>query len=143
MNEHIQQYYLDQASGIFHGPMIQNGHGLKGGRLGTLLKQFMTWITPLAKKHFLPTFKEGAKAVGTTFVNSLADFARDTINGKDIKDAATERYHEVVDTLKQKAENKLEGKGIKRKMTTINKGKKNKNFIILKKKDKLKDIFDI
>ena len=66
MNNHISQYYLDQAFCIFHGPMIQNGYGQKGGKIGTLLKQFMSWITPLAKKHILPTIQSGVKTAGTT-----------------------------------------------------------------------------
>lgn len=48
---------MDQASGIFHGPSIQSGFGQKGNGLGRLLKNFMNWITPLAKKHLLHCLK--------------------------------------------------------------------------------------
>lgn len=145
MNEHITNYYVDQASGIFHGPMIQNGYGQKGAGVGRLLKKFMTWITPLAKKHVLPSITSGVKSVSNQIVNSLADFAKDTISGKNYKEAASDRYEEAVNNLKQQAEQKFEGNGIKRKRSsTINKAKKFKKYVILKnnKKSRVKDIFD-
>ena len=139
----ITKYYVDQASGIFHGPAIQNGYGQRGNGLGKLLKNFMSWITPLAKKHIVPRLESGAKTVGKNLVDAVSDFAKDTIEGKDVKDAANERYHEVVNVLKQKAEDKFEGKGLKRKKATINKTSKNKSYVILKKRNKRdKDIFD-
>lgn len=42
----------------------------------------MIWITPLAKKHVLSSIESGVKSVVTQIVNSLADFAKDTIGGK-------------------------------------------------------------
>lgn len=146
MSSHITQYYVDQASGVFRGPVIQNGYGQKGAGIGQLLKKFMTWITPLAKKHVLPSIESGVKTVSTQLVNSIADFAKDTIDGKNYKEAANDRYQEAVNILKKKAEDKFEGKGLKRKPkeTTINKPKKFKKYIILKKNNKSRvvDIFD-
>jgi hypothetical protein len=61
-------------------------------------------------------------------------------DGKEIKEAANERFHEVVDSLKKKADDTIAGKG-----KGINKRKKVKNYVILKntKKKRTRDIFDI
>ena len=49
MQEKINKYYLDQASGTFHGPEIQAGYGQKGAGFGKWLNKFMRYITPLAQ----------------------------------------------------------------------------------------------
>ncbi len=146
MNESFTKYYVDQAnsaiSGVFHSPLTQRGYGQTGGGIGNMLKSFMRWITPLTKTHILPSVQEGLKTVGNQVVDSLAGFAKDTIEGKTIKNAANDRYNETIQTLKKKAEEKFNGRGLKRKKS-INKTKKYKNTIILKKtKNNSRDIFD-
>ena len=127
---------------IFRGPQIQKGYGQRGAGLGGLFKKFMKWIVPLANKHVLPIIETGAKNIGNQIVNSASNFARDTIDGKNIKESASKRYNEAVDNLKQKAESFLQGEGIKK---SIKRKRKEKNYIILKKQKKTsraKDIFD-
>jgi len=139
MQEKINKYYLDQASGTFHGPEIQAGYGQKGAGFGKWLNKFMRYITPLAQKYVIPHLESGAKAVGKQLVHSVSGMVSDAIDGKELKEAANERFHEVVDSLKSKADDVLAGRG-----TSINKRKKNKNYVILKntKKSRTRDIFD-
>lgn len=86
---------------IFRGPQIQKGYGQRGAGLGGLFKKFMKWIVPLANKHVLPVLETGAKNVGKQIVNSVSDFAKDTLEGKNIKESASKRYNEAVDNLKE------------------------------------------
>jgi hypothetical protein len=144
----FRDYYKKQAQGIFSGPLLQKGYGQRGRGIGKMLKNFMSWITPIAKQHILPKLETGAKYVGSNFVQSVANLAQDVIQGKNLNEAAKERYDDLVTTIKNKAIDKLEGRGFKnRKRTTINKTtKKRKNYIILKPNSKRKkrasDIFD-
>ncbi len=140
MQDKFTKYYLDQASGLFHGPELQNGYGLKGAGIGKWLQKFMRYITPLAQKYVIPHIETGAKAVGKQLVHSVSGLVSDAIDGKEIKEAANERFHEVVDSLKKKADDTIAGKG-----KGINKRKKVKNYVILKntKKKRTRDIFDI
>lgn len=130
-------YYLNQAGGayeIYKGRPVQKGYGLGGA-----FRRFFRWIIPLVQKHGAPLIEKGINAVGTQVVTSANDLAQDIIKGKNIKESANEHFETAVDNLKRKAENALEGKGIKRK-------KKHKSYVILKKNNKNRkknyDIFD-
>ena len=85
----------------------------------------MRYITPLAQKYVIPHLESGAKAVGKQLVHSVSGRVSDAIDGKELKEAANERFHEAVDSLKSKADDVLAGRG-----TSINKRKKNKNYVI-------------
>lgn len=131
------QYYLNQAGGaydIYRGPLYQKGYGLGGA-----FRRFFKWIIPLVQKHGAPIIEKGINTVGNQVVSSASDLAVDIIKGKDMKEAANEHFETAVENLKRKAEDALEGKGIKR-------GRKKKSYVILKKSTKNKsrklDIFD-
>lgn len=121
---------VHRGGSIFRGSQYQKGYGL-----GDQFRRFFSWIVPLVSKHALPTLKEAGKAVGKEALSTAADIAKDTISGKNFKEAAEERVSSAIDTLKNKAEEKLlRGKGIKRR-------RKSKKYTIIKKK-KLDDIFE-
>jgi hypothetical protein len=137
-----EKYYLAQIGGeynYFRGSNFQQGYGLnyqQGAGLGTMFRKFASWVVPIFKKHALPVIESGIKTVGKEALDSAADVAKDIISGKNLKEASSERLISAIDNLKQKAENKLQGKGIKRK-------KKLKNLVIFKnKKTRFQDIFD-
>jgi hypothetical protein len=137
-----EKYYLAQIGGeynYFRGSNFQQGYGLnyqQGAGLGTMFRKFASWVVPIFKKHALPVIESSIKTVGHEALNSAADVAKDLVSGKNLKEASSERLITAIDNLKQKAENKLEGKGIKRK-------KKLKNLVIFKnKKKRFQDIFD-
>ena len=137
MNDY-HEYYSDQVKGIYRAPLVQRGYSQRGRGIGRLLRNFMQWITPLAKKHILPKIEDGAKFLGNKLVDSVSDFAKDTIEGKNVGESARDRYEGLVSAVKTKFENTLEGKGIKRK-------RNQKNFIILKpnkNSKRARDIFD-
>jgi hypothetical protein len=101
-----------------------------------MFRKFASWVVPIFKKHALPVIESGIKTVDQEALDSAADVAKDIISGKNLKEASSERLISAIDNLKQKAENKLQGKGIKRK-------KKLKNLVIFKnKKTRFQDIFD-
>lgn len=110
----------------------QRGYGLGG-----TFRRFFSWIVPILKKHALPVVQEGLKEVGKTALGTAADIAKDSLNGMDVKDSFRQRTVSAIDSLKEKAERKLDGRGIKRRR----KSKKQK-YIIIKKRKQLKDIFD-
>jgi len=118
-------------SNIYRGSPYQHGYGLGG-----TFKRFFKWLVPLFKKHALPHIESGAKEIGKTALSTAADIAKDAVSGKNIKEAATERINTAVDSIKERAEKALEGRGIKRKR------KKFKNLVVLKKKSQFKDIFE-
>lgn len=137
-----EKYYLAQIGGeynYFRGSNFQHSYGLnyqQGAGLGTMFRKFASWVVPIFKKHALPVIESGIKTVGQEALDSAADVAKDIISGKNLKEASSERLISAIDNLKQKAENKLQGKGIKRK-------KKLKNLVIFKnKKTRFQDIFD-
>jgi hypothetical protein len=137
-----EKYYLAQIGGeynYFRGSNFQQGYGSnyqQGAVLGTMFRKFASWVVPIFKKHALPVIESGIKTVGQEALDSAADVAKDIISGKNLKEASSERLISAIDNLKQKAENKLQGKGIKRK-------KKLKNLVIFKnKKTRFQDIFD-
>ena len=141
MNEYTK-YYMDQAAGIFSAPQIQKGYGQRGRGIGRLLRNFMRWVTPLAQKHILPKIESGAKFLGNNIVDALSNTAKDAIQGHNLNEAAKGRFYDLVENVKEKTENTLEGKGIKNKKS-INKSAKKKSYVILKKtNNRTKDIFD-
>lgn len=110
----------------------QRGYGLGG-----TFRRFFSWIVPILKKHALPVIQDGLKEVGKTALGTAADIAKDSLSGMNVKDSFRERTSAAIDTLKEKAERKLDGKGIKRSRKP-----KKKKYIIIKKRKHLKDIFD-
>ena len=137
-----EKYYLSQIGGeynYFRGSNFQYGYGFNyqyGSGLGIMFRKLASWVVPIFKKHALPVIESGIKTVGQEALDSAADVAKELISGRNLKDATSERFVSAIENLKQKAENKLNGKGIKRK-------KKLKNLVILKnKKLRSQDIFD-
>jgi hypothetical protein len=102
-----------------------------------MFKRFFKWIVPLWQKHGQPLLESGVKAVGQTALNTIGDIAKDTASGRNFRESANDRINTAVQSLAERAEKTLEGKGLKRK-----KKKKFKKYIVLKKKTKLQDIFD-
>lgn len=126
------------SNGVFRGSPYQQGYGLGG-----TFRKFFRWIVPLFQKHALPHIESGIKEFGKTALSAAADLAKDVVSGRNVREAATDRINTAVNSLKERAENSLEGKanslegkGIKRKR------KKFKKFVVLKKKKNFKDIFD-
>ena len=105
---------------VFRGPMYQQGYGLGG-----YFKRFFKWIIPIAQQHLLPHIKTGAETIGKQAVQTISDIYKDSINGRNIKESSKEHFDTANNNLKQKVENKLIGRGIKRKRN--NKYKKRKN----------------
>ncbi len=139
-------YYLNQIGGdynYYRGANFQRGYGLggyayqNGAGLGGMFRKFASWVMPLLRKHALPTLNSGAKAIGREALDSAADVAKDLISGRNFSESMNQRLGTAIDVLKEKAEKKLDGHGINRK-------RKLKNLVILKKKKKInhKDIFD-
>jgi 50S ribosomal subunit-associated GTPase HflX len=91
----------------------------------------MRWVVPLFKKHALPTLQE----IGKTAVSTASNIATDAISGRNVKEAADEHINTAVNSIKEKVEKTLEGRGIKRKK------RKFKKFVVLKKKSQFQDIF--
>jgi hypothetical protein len=123
---------------VFRGMRNQRGYGLGG-----VFRKLFRYIMPVIKQHGMPILK----SVGESAVKGAANFATDTIAGKNIKESANKRLMETFDELKQKAG--MKGSG-------INKRKLIENFNFIRKKQKLtrkinptkkkfsrkKDIFD-
>lgn len=120
---------------FYKGSPYQRGYGLGGA-----FRRFFSWIVPIFKQHALPTIKDGLKELGKTTLLTTADFAKDVAYGKDIKSSFQERVSSGIDEIKDHVEKKLRGSG-KRKKKGIKRSSKLKNFLILKKKKQLDDIF--
>jgi hypothetical protein len=120
------------GGGQDRGPQFQQGYGLGG-----YFRKFFKWILPIAQKHALPHLQNGAEAIGKQVSESISNIARDTINGKNIKESAQNNIDLALNNLKNKAEAKLRGEGIKRKRSSS-------RSVIFKRKPKTKhrDIFD-
>ena len=128
-------YYMEQAGGgdynTFKGTLYQRGYGLGG-----TFKRFFNWIVPLFKKNALPLIKQGATAVGKEALGTVANIARDVVDGKPINESVKENANTAISNLQTKAEKVLTGKGIKRRRSK-------KKIIILKKSNKKRKIEDI
>jgi len=113
-------------SNIFRGQLYQQGYGLGG-----YFRRFFKWIVPLAQKHALPVLEDGAKTIGRQAINSISNIAHDVVSGKNIQNSINEHGKNAIENIKTNLENKLEGRGIKRK----------KKVIFLKKPKQKIDIF--
>jgi hypothetical protein len=128
------KYYMDQSGhgsdySIYRGAYQQRGYGLGGA-----FRRFFKWIVPVFQQHALPVLESGAKTVGKEALNSISNIVKDVSAGKNVKESAQEHFNSAMDNLKEKAENALAGRGIKRKRKS-----NKKQFIILKRKNQ--DIF--
>ena len=126
---------LGGVQNVFRGPMYQQGYGLGG-----YFKKFFRWLVPIAEKHVLPHVKSGLETMGKQAIDSVSNIAQDTIKGRNVSEAAQEHVSQALSNLKDKAEKKLRGEGIKR--LKANHPKKKKRKIILKKRINEHDIFD-
>jgi hypothetical protein len=97
----FNQYYLDQADGIydgdfenvsFRGPMFQRGFGI-----GSYFRSFFSWALPLLKKHALPI----AQSVGKEVVRNAASVASEAIDGRDLKESVEEKVMQTLEKLKK------------------------------------------
>jgi hypothetical protein len=123
---------------IYRGIRHQRGYGLGG-----VFRKLFRYIMPKIKQHGIPILK----SFGESAVKGAANFAQDTIAGKNIQESGNQRLMETINELKQKAG--MKGSG-------INKRKLENNFNFITKKQKLiqklkktkkkvkrrKDIFD-
>ena len=91
----------------------------------------------------MPTLESGVKALGREALDSAANVAKDLLSGRDFKESATSRYKTAIDSLKEKAEKTLDGRGLKNKVA-LKRKRPNSNKIILKKlkTSRNPDIFD-
>ena len=112
---------------IYRGNFFQRGYGL-----GSYFSRFFKWLVPLAKKHALPVLQNAATTVGKEAINTASNIIDDVAKGRNIHDASREHTETAINSIKNKIENSLEGKGIKRL--------KKKKIIFVKKLKK--DIFD-
>jgi hypothetical protein len=126
---------------IFKGSELQRGYGQRGHGMGGLFSKFINWATPIAKQNIsehVPKFLEsGAKLIGEQLNQKLNSKSEALINKND----DTVKNYEA--QLKEIANPNItkdlfRGAGLK----SINRKKKTKNYIILKKSNKKKDIFD-
>lgn len=124
MNQHKKGGYY------YKGALMQRGYGLGG-----TLRKFFSWLMPIVQEHALPSINTGLKEIGKTALTTAADIAKDVVTGKNLKNVAEEKISAAIDSLKEKAEKGLSGKGIKRRRTK-------KKIYILKKRKHTKDIFD-
>ena len=127
----------DQNFNLYKGSLMQKGYGL-----GNHFRRFYNWITPLFKKHVLPSIETGAKVVGKQALTTASDVLKDVAQGKKVKEATLDRINTADDVLKNQAEEaidgkKMQGSGIK----TINKRKK-KPIFVKSKVFREKDYFD-
>jgi hypothetical protein len=81
-------------------------------------------------------------SVGKTALSAASDIHKDISEGRNFDESARERIKNAYDTLKEKAEKRLRGEGLRKKIQRAKKKKPHfKKYVILKKK-KFKDIFD-
>lgn len=100
------KYYEDQAGhgvNVFRGTSYQRGHGI-GQFFGGLLRTVM------------PLIKSGARAIGRQVLTSGASLLGDVVAKKPFKQSFRERVAEAGESLKRKAESKVQqlvGEGLK------------------------------
>ena len=124
-----ENFFLQQQPITFptyKGVRYQRGYGL-----GNVFKRFFKWIVPIIKEKAVPVLKDVGKKVGESVISGTTKFARDALDGKDIKESAKTRFEETKNEIKSKIEQRGEG---------INKRKK-KLIRTISKRQK-KDIFD-
>ena len=100
------KYYLDQAT-IF--PTYKGIRPQRGNGLGNVFKKFFRWIMPIVKAHAKPVLK----SVGESVLKGTTEFAKDALDGKDLKESAKSRIIETTEDLKSKFN--MKGKGINTK----------------------------
>jgi hypothetical protein len=135
---------------FFRGSDIQKGYGLGrrnphqvGYGIGGLFSKFMNFMRPYlsrAKNFALPILKSGAESVGKEVVKTAAEIAKDLIDGKKFSESAEKHINSSVDSLGEKIEKTMVGKGYKRKQKSEKISKKVKSN--LKKQKRVLDIFD-
>ena len=74
---------------------------------------FWKWVVPLIACNVVPLLKVAGKAVGKEALGSVVNIAKDTLEGRPIKETLQENANSAIDNLKAKAENALRAKGIK------------------------------
>ena len=124
-----ENFFLQQQPITFptyKGVRYQRGYGL-----GNVFKRFFKWIVPIIKEKAVPVLKDVGKKVGESVISGTTNFARDALDGKDIKESAKTRFEETKNEIKSKIEQRGEG---------INK-RKRKLIRTISKRQK-KDIFD-
>jgi hypothetical protein len=122
-----EKYYLDpKPFPTYKGIRYQRGNGI-----GNIFKKFFRWIVPIVKEHAVPGLKDVAKKVGESVLTGTTNFAKDALDGKDIKESAKTRFEETKDNLKTM----FTGKG-------INKRKRKRKIIKTLNKKVKRDIFD-
>ena len=136
-----EDFYSKQSDfPVYRGIRHQRGYGLGG-----VFRKLFRFIIPLMKEHAMPILK----SVGESAIKGAANFAQDTIAGKNVKESVSKRLSETVDDLKRKAS--MNGSGINKRKNYSeidffeNKIKKKKlnNKKRKKKSEKRKsDIFD-
>jgi hypothetical protein len=95
----------------------------KGAGLGGVFRKLFRYIMPKIKQHGIPILK----SFGESAVKGAANFAQDTIAGKNIQEKGNQRLMETINELKQAG---MKGWG-------INKRKLENNFNFITKKQKL------
>ena len=126
-----EKYFLQQQPinfPTYKGVRYQGGYGL-----GNVFKRFFKWIVPIIKDKAVPVLKDVGKKVGESVKSGTTNFARDALDGKDIKESAKTRFEETKNDIKSKIEQRGEG---------INKRKRRKKLIRTISKKQNKDIFD-
>jgi hypothetical protein len=132
----FEDYYNQQAGNglsFYQGSQQQQGHGL-GGFFRSLFRAAV------------PLLKSGAKAVGKQVLRSGVDLAQDALQGKNLKDSATQRLKEAGSVLTDKAGAKIKtmlGGGRRRRRKGLKKKRKTLKRIIRSKARKVytSDIF--
>ena len=117
-------YYKNQSknegSPVFRGSNFQKGYGF-----GDIFKKFFSWIVPIVKKNATPILKD----VGRELIKTTSNIAYDTIDGKNFKNASSQRINDTMNYL-----TKQYGQGKKQKY------KRKKKKIYSKKHKKIKTI---
>jgi hypothetical protein len=130
-----QDYYEKQTGSglpVFNGAKHQKGYGL-----GNVFRSFYRWIAPVFKVHAMPLLKDGAQAIGTEAVKTIANVANDTLDGDKFSESIRKRSKEAINTLAEKAQYKLQkGEGYKRKNKRAKKAHSIKRKKPLKRKQK-------
>jgi len=123
-----ENFFLQQQPITFptyKGVRYQRGYGL-----GNVFKRFFKWIVPIIKEKAVPVLKDVGKKVGESVISGTTNFARDALDGKDIKESAKTRFEETKNEIKSKIEQRGEGinKRKKKLIRTISKRQKKGYF---------------
>lgn len=111
------EYYSSQAGSgsgaIYRGTVYQRGHGI-GNFLGGIFRTIM------------PLLRRGAKTVGKELLKSSAGFLGDLAVNVPAKEALKNRINDMGNSLKRKAENKINmmGSGVIKRRRVANKNQK-------------------